>query len=78
MIVNAPAEGTRPGVSPEMEMCDYWARRGSKTAAFMLVIPGSGIVGLGVGLLVNQMLAASVIGLGVGMVLWGLVVALTD
>jgi hypothetical protein len=78
MVVNTTAETNPKGVSPEMEMCDYWARRGSKTAAFMLVIPGCGIVGLGIGLIVNQMLAASVIGLGVGMVLWGLVVALTD
>ena len=78
MIVNTPAEGARPGIPPGMEMCDFWARRGSKTAAFLLVIPGCGLIGLGVGLLINQMLAASVIGLGVGMVVWGLVVALTD
>lgn len=60
----------------ESEM-KYWARQGPKTAAFLLVIPGSTIIGLGVGLLTNQTIPSGVIGFGVGLLCWGLIVALT-
>ena len=56
----------------------YWARRGERTAAFLLVIPGSTVVGLGAGFLTNQVIPTSVIGFGVGLLVWGLIVALSD
>jgi hypothetical protein len=55
----------------------YWARRGAKTGAFLLVIPGSAITGLGIGLLTNHIVPTTVIGLGAGLLLWGLIVVLT-
>jgi hypothetical protein len=55
----------------------YWAHRGPKTAAFLLVIPGTAILGVGLGLLFQQLLPWSVMGVGGGLLLWGLIVALT-
>jgi uncharacterized membrane protein YedE/YeeE len=55
----------------------YWARRGAKTGAFLLVIPGSAIIGLGIGLLTGHSIPSTVIGFGSGLLLWGLIVALT-
>jgi len=52
-------------------------QQGPKTASFLLVIPGATIVGVGVGLLLANMLAYGTIGFGAGLLLWGLVVALT-
>jgi hypothetical protein len=56
----------------------YWAKRGPKIAAFLLVIPGATVIGLGIGMIASQIVPASVIGLGAGLLIWGLVVALTD
>lgn len=62
-------------VSPnEME---YWAHRGPKMAAFLLVIPGATVLGFGLGLALHSIIPWTVMGLGAGMLLWGLVVALT-
>jgi hypothetical protein len=57
---------------------DYWARRGPKIAAFLLVIPGPAVIGAGIGLIAGHLLPATLIGLGAGMLAWGLIVALTD
>jgi len=66
-----------PASSPvDREELKYWAERGAKTAAFLLVIPGSTIAALGVGILVGQTVPVAVVGLGAGMLLWGLIVAL--
>jgi hypothetical protein len=54
----------------------YWAREGSRTAAFLLVIPGAALIGYGYGMMTGQQLPSAVIGFGAGMVIWGLVVAL--
>jgi hypothetical protein len=61
----------------DQEELRYWARRGTKTAAFLLVIPGSTLIALGAGMLMGQMLPLSVVGLGAGLLIWGLIVALT-
>lgn len=61
----------------DAEELKYWARRGPKTAAFLLVIPGSTIIAVGIGLLIGQTLPVSVIGFGSGLLVWGLIVALT-
>ena len=55
----------------------YWMRRGAKTAAFLLVIPRSTIIGLGIGLLTSYTIPTTVIGFGAGLLLWGFIVALT-
>ncbi|HUJ74259.1 MAG TPA: hypothetical protein VL359_05340 [bacterium] len=55
----------------------YWKRRGPKVAAFLLVIPGCTLIGVGVGLLLAQTVGYTVIGLGAGLLVWGLIVALT-
>lgn len=57
---------------------EYWARRGAKSAAFLLVIPGPAVIGAGAGLLFGHLLPATLIGLGAGMLIWGMIVALTD
>jgi len=54
-----------------------WERREAKTAAFLLVIPGSTIIGFGIGLLTGHTTASTVIGFGAGLLIWGLIVALT-
>lgn len=61
-------------MSTQEEM--YWASEGSRTAAFLLVIPGAALIGYGYGLMTSQQIPSAVIGLGAGMVIWGLVVAL--
>ena len=68
---------TEKSALDEWEM-KYWARRGERTAAFLLVIPGSTVVGLGVGLLSNQVIPTTVIGFGVGLLVWGLIVGLSN
>ena len=78
MIINTKTENPEQSPAPGTEQWEYWARRGSKTGAFLLIIPGSAIVGLGIGLLLNQVIPDTVIGAGAGLVLWGLIVALTD
>ena len=62
---------------PDQEELRYWAHRGTKTAAVLLVIPGSTLIALGAGMLMGQMLSLSVLGLGAGLLIWGLIVALT-
>ena len=54
-----------------------WAQRGTTTAAFLLVIPGSTLIGLGIGMLTSHRMPNAVIGCCAGMLLWGLIVALT-
>lgn len=44
--------------------------------AFLLVIPGSAVIGSGIGMITGQLIPSSVIGFGAGCVLWGLIVAL--
>lgn len=61
----------------DQEEMKYWARRGTKTAAFLLVIPGCALIGVGIGMAMAQIVPASVIGFGAGLLVWGLVVALT-
>ena len=61
----------------DTEEMKYWAKRGPKTAAFLLVIPGSAIIGLGIGLHTSYTIPTTVIGFGAGLLLWGLIVALT-
>ena len=73
MKPDVETEKYRPSES-EMK---YWARRGPKTAAFLLVIPGTTLIGLGVGLLTGQLVPGLVIGFGAGLLLWGLIVVLT-
>ena len=63
--------------APDDSEMKYWTRPGEKTAAFLLVIPGSTIIGLGIGLLTNQVIPGALIGLGVGLLIWGLIVALS-
>ena len=63
--------------TPNEEEIRYYARQGPRTAAFLLVIPGSTLIGLGVGLLTTQMIPLALIGFGAGLLVWGLVVALT-
>jgi hypothetical protein len=71
---------SQPHAGPDMDKAelDCWARRGTKTAAFLLVIPGATTIGYGIGLFVSKPMPSSVIGLGAGLLLWGLIVALTD
>ena len=60
------------------EMTRHWIRNGPKTAAFLLVIPGCGIIGYGIGLLASKPLPYSIIGVGTGLLVWGLIVSLTN
>jgi hypothetical protein len=62
----------------DAERMAYWEKRGPKIAAFLLVIPGATIVGLGIGMLGAQVVPGSIIGFGAGLLIWGLIVALTD
>jgi hypothetical protein len=64
-------------VENDPEMAKYWMRKGPKTAAFLLVIPGSTIIGYGVGLLLLNPFPCGVIGFGAGLLAWGFIVALT-
>jgi hypothetical protein len=68
------AETYRPEMDPKI-MQD-WMRQGPRTAAFLLVIPGCGIIGYGIGLLFSRPIPYSVIGFGAGLLAWGLIVAL--
>lgn len=62
----------------DAEELKYWARRGPKTAAFLLVIPGCVLMGAGVGLLYGHLAADTLIGLGGGLLVWGMIVALVN
>ncbi len=64
-------------VENDPEMMKYWMRKGPKTAAFLLVIPGCAIIGYGTGLLLSNPIPYSVIGFGGGLLAWGFIVALT-
>jgi len=61
----------------DRQMMRYWMRRGPKTAAFLLVIPGCATIGCGIGLLLQKPLPWGIIGAGAGLLVWGLIVALT-
>ena len=63
--------------SSDPAIAEYWAHRGPKVAAFLLVIPGAAIIGLGFGLLTNHVAPYTVIGSGAGLLLWGLIIALS-
>ncbi len=64
--------------SMDAKELQYWALRGAKTGAFLLVIPGSTIIAVGIGMLIGHMIPVSIIGFGAGLLVWGLIVALTD
>lgn len=66
----------RPDADPQMMR--YWMRQGPKTAAFLLVIAGCAMVGYGAGLLASKPLPFGIIGVGTGLLVWGLIVSLTD
>jgi hypothetical protein len=68
------AETYRPEMDPKI--MQHWMRQGPRTAAFLLVIPGCGIIGYGIGLLFSRPTPYSVIGFGAGLLAWGLIVAL--
>jgi hypothetical protein len=74
MTANAETHTQSPMGQEDMR---NWAQRGTTTAAFLLVIPGSILIGLGIGMLTSHMMPNAVIGFGAGMLLWGLIVALT-
>jgi hypothetical protein len=74
--MNETATTYHPETDPQM--VKYWVRQGPKTAAFLLVIPGCATVGYGFGLLASKQLPFSIIGLGTGLLIWGLIVSLTD
>jgi hypothetical protein len=74
MTANTETHAQSPMGQEDMK---YGARRGPATAAFLLVIPGSTLIGLGIGMLTSHMMPNAVIGFGAGMLLWGLIVALT-
>lgn len=70
------AEAYHPEADPQMMR--YWMRQGPKTAAFLLVIPGCLLIGCGTGLLLHNPVPYGVIGFGAGLLVWGLVVSLTN
>ncbi len=70
------AEAYRPEM--DSKLMQHWMRQGTKTAAFLLVIPGCTVIGYGIGLLTKHSLPFSVIGLGAGLLTWGLIVALSS
>jgi len=76
MTTTEQAKGP-PKYSLDAEELKYWARKGPKTAAFLLVIPGCTIIAVGTGMLLGQPVPISVIGFGAGLLAWGLIVALT-
>jgi hypothetical protein len=65
-------------IENDPELQKYWAKRGPKTAAFLLVIPGCTVLGYRLGLLLPSVTSYAVMGFGAGLLVWGLVVALTD
>lgn len=50
-----------------------WSKN-SWVAAFLLVIPGCIIIGLGIGLALGQPGFGAIIGLGAGLLSWGLII----
>lgn len=56
---------------------NYSPEHDSRTAAFLLVVPGFTLIGVGVGLLSTNLVPYSTIGFGAGLLVWGLIVALT-
>lgn len=64
-------------IVPDLAEMKYWERREAKSAAFLLVIPGSSIIGFGIGLLSGLTAPSAIIGFGAGLLIWGLIVALT-
>jgi len=70
----ATAKIYKPHEDPEM--IRHWMKQGPKTAAFLLVIPGATLIGVGVGMLLANPRPWGAIGLGAGSLIWGLVVAL--
>ncbi|HET7319776.1 MAG TPA: hypothetical protein VFK23_11615 [Nitrospirota bacterium] len=64
-------------IVPDLTETKYWERREAKSAAFLLVIPGSTIMGFGFGLLSGHTTPSAIIGFGAGLLIWGLIVALT-
>jgi len=74
-VMNTNVE--EPKYIPDESDVKYWVRQRPRTAAFLLVIPGATLIGLGVGLLTNHLLPVAVVGFGLGLLLWGLIVALT-
>ena len=70
-----PIETNNP--NPKMTKDEiYWMSEGSRTASFLLVIPGTTIFGAGFGLVIGNLIAGSLMGFGMGCLIWGLVVAL--
>lgn len=69
--------GSYEKIVPDLDKMKYRERRESKSAAFLLVIPGSTIMGFGFGLLSGHMTPSAIIGFGAGLLIWGLIVALT-
>lgn len=64
-------------IIPDLAEMKYWERREAKSAAFWLVVPGTTIIGLGIGLLTGHTTPSTIIGFGAGLLIWGLIVALT-
>jgi hypothetical protein len=46
------------------------------SAAFLLVIPGLTLAGVGIGMVVGNVPGMTALGLGLGMAVWGFIVAL--
>lgn len=44
--------------------------------AWLLIAPGSALIGVGVGLLFDKLVEGSLVGVGLGTLVWGLIVAL--
>jgi hypothetical protein len=53
MTANAETHTQSPMGQEDMR---NWAQRGTTTAAFLLVIPGSTLIGLGIGMLTSHMM----------------------
>jgi hypothetical protein len=47
----------------------------SRTAAFLLIIPGCLGIGVGLGMFLSNLFAGAITGVGVGFLAWGLIVA---
>jgi|GEM_PF-4345556 len=77
MIIEYKSEEGR-GSDQKAPDWEYLTRRGSKGAAFLLVIPGCAIIGTGIGMLMKAVVPDSVIGFGAGLLVWGIIVAVTD
>ena len=69
--------GSYEKVVRDLAETKHGERREAKSAAFLLVIPGSTIIGLGIGLLTGHAIPSTIIGFGAGLLVWGLIVALT-